>query len=190
MRRPLPLILTVAVVAILAVVLVRAARDEDPYRTDTTMSDASMRLAPADMEFVTRAAEANKSEIDLAQLAQHTTEHAGLKAFAEQLERDHEQANDQLEDLVDRKDVDLPGVGLPEPTEAQKATYEGLDKLEGAAFDRAWIDQIAAAHQASVDRYTKASSSADPDVKAFAARILPIIKTHLEHAQSLQKTLR
>lgn len=190
MRRPLPLILTVAVVAILAVVLVRAARDDDPYRDGATLSDASMRLAPADMEFVTRAAEANKSEIDLAQLAQRTTEHAGLKAFAEQLERDHEQANDQLDDLLDRKDVDLPGVGLPEPTEAQKAKRDRLDDLDGTAFDRAWIDEIAAAHQASVDRYSKARSSADPDVKAFADRILPIITTHLEHAQALQKSLR
>jgi putative membrane protein len=142
------------------------------------------------MDFVTRAAESGNAEVDLAQLAQHTTEHAGLKAFAEQLERDHKQANEQLSDLVDRKDVDLPGIGLPGPTEAQKATHDRLDDLEGAAFDRAWIDQIVISHEKSVETYSKARESADPDVKAYAERTLPVIKTHLDHAKQLQKNLK
>jgi putative membrane protein len=141
---------------------------------------------------VTRTAESGKAEIELAQLAQRTSENPRVDQLAEQIERDHEQANDQLADLVDRRDVDFPGVaiGLPGPNAQQQATYDRLDELEGAAFDRAWIDQMARNHEASIESFTTASKSTDPDVKAFAEKTLPVITHHLAQIEALQKTVR
>jgi putative membrane protein len=193
MRNPVTLVIIVALAVVAAVILVRAVDrpDTDAGYMDRDMGAADAApLAPADMTFVTRAAESGKAEVDLAQLAQRTSENPRIDALAEQLERDHEQANAQLEDLADRRDVDFPNnvIGLPGPNEQQQATYDRLDELENAAFDQAWLAQMAQNHEASVDLYTAASRSADPDVKAYAEKTLPVIKHHLEQIEAMQKT--
>jgi putative membrane protein len=197
MRNPVTLVIVVVLAVVAAVILVRAANrpdtaDESGYADLDTRSGAAAPLAAADLAFVTRAAESGKAEIELAQLAQRTSENPRVDQLAEQIERDHEQANDQLADLADRRDVDFPGVamGLPGPNEQHQATYDRLDKLEGAAFDQAWIDQMAQNHEASVDAFTTASKSTDADVKVFAEKTLPVIKHHLEQIEALQKTVR
>jgi putative membrane protein len=197
MRNPVTLVIVVVLAVVAAVILVRAANrpdtaDESGYADLDTRSGAAAPLAAADLAFVTRAAESGKAEIELAQLAQRTSENPRVDQLAEQIERDHEQANDQLADLADRRDVDFPGVamGLPGPNEQHQATYDRLDKLEGAAFDQAWIDQMAQNHEASVDAFTTASKSTDADVKVFAEKTLPVIKHPLEQIEALQKTVR
>jgi putative membrane protein len=198
MRNPVTLVIVVVLAVVAAVILVRAANrpdtaDETGYMTerDAGAGDAAP-LAAADLAFVTRAAESGNAEVDLAQLAQRTSEHAQIDALAEQIERDHEQANEQLSDLADRRDVDFPNtaIGLPGPTEEQQATYDRLDELEGAAFDQAWLDQMARSHEASIEAYTTASKSTDPDVKAYAEKTLPVIRHHLEQIESVQKTVK
>ncbi len=197
MRNPVTLVIVVVLAVVAAVILVRAANkpdtaaDEMGYTTDRDdRPGATAPLAAGDLAFVTRAAESGKAEIDLAQLAQRTSENARIDQLAEQIERDHEQANDQLADLADRRDVDFPGVamGLPGPNEQHQATYDRLDRLEGTAFDQAWLSQMAQNHEASVDLFTTASKSSDADVKAFAEKTLPVIKHHLEQIESMQKT--
>jgi len=197
MKNPVTLVVVIALAVVAAVILVRAnkpdtARNESRYTELETRPGAAAPLAAADMAFVTRAAESGKAEIDLAQLAQRTSEHPQVDAMAERLERDHEQANQQLADLADRRDIDFPGdaIGLPGPTEEQKATYDRLDRIEGAAFDQAWTDLMVENHTAAVEAFTTASNSSDADVKAFAGKVLPTIKHHLGELQQLQKTLR
>jgi putative membrane protein len=198
MRNPVTLVVVIALAVVAAVIFVRAANRPDTdgaesgYTELDTRPGAAAPLAAADLAFVTRAAESGKAEIDLAQLAQRTSEHPQVDALAERIERDHEQANQQLADLADRRDVDFPGdaIGLPGPTEEHKATYDRLDRLEGTAFDQAWIDQMVQNHEASVTAFTTASTSTDADVKAFAEKTLPTIKHHLDELEQLQKTVR
>jgi putative membrane protein len=197
MRNPVTLVIVVVLAVVATVILVRANRsdtgaEESGYTDLDTRPGAAAPLAAADLAFVTRAAESGKAEIDLAQLAQRTSENPRIDQLAEQIERDHEQANDQLADLADRRDVDFPGVaiGLPGPTQEQEATYDRLDKLEGTAFDQAWIDEMAQKHEASIESFTTASKSTDAEVKAFAEKTLPVIKHHLEQIEAMQKAVR
>jgi putative membrane protein len=198
MRNPVTLVVVIALAVVATVILVRAANrpdtavDESGYSQPATRSEAAAPLATVDLDFVTKAAQSGKSEVDLAQLAQRTSEHPQVDAMADRLEQDHGRANQALADLADRRDVDFPGdaVGLPSPTEEQKATYDRLDRLEGAAFDQAWIAQMIQYHDASVRAFTTASNSSDPDVKSFAAKTLPTIKHHLEELERIQKTIR
>ncbi len=196
MRNPVTLVIVIALAVVAAVIFVRAANrpdtaDEAGYTELGGRTGSTPPLAAADLTFVTRAAESGKAEIELAQLAQRTSEHPQVDAIAERIEQDHEQANQALADLADRRDVDFPGdaVGLPEPTAEQKATYERLDRLEGTAFDQAWLEQLVQNHEASVKAFTTASSSSDADVKAFASKTLPVIKHHLSELETLQKTV-
>ena len=197
MRNPVTLVVVIALAVVATVILVRANRpetgvDESGYSESASRPGAAAPLAAADLAFVTKAAQSGKAEIDLAELAERKSEHPQVDALADQLEKDHEQVNQQLADLADRRDVDFPGdaIGLPGVTEEQKATYDRLERLEGAAFDQAWVDQMAQYHDASVKAVTTASNSSDADVKAFAEKALPTSKHHLEQLQQLQKTVR
>jgi putative membrane protein len=192
--RPVTLIIVIAVVIVAGVILVNAARNNS--ETVDTMNPAlvpesATTLAPTDVTFLTRAAESGSAEIQMAQLAQSESDNSRVDALAERIERDHSQANDRLEELAERKDVDFPdsAMGIPGPTEAHDMTHDRLEDLEGAAFDRAWAEQMVKDHQQAVDLFTKASQSADPDVRTFAESTLPTLKEHLQASQDLQKEL-
>ena len=192
MRTPWTIAIVAAVVVTVAVLMARGG--DSPDRRDETAYGAAgaPALPPADVEFLTRAAESSSSQIELAQLAQRTSEQPGVDALAQRIEQDLEQVNDRLEDLTDRRDVDFPNdaVGLPGPTETQRATHERLDKLEGPAFDRAWIDQTVTDHRNAVSLYQRAADSTDTDVKAYAESGLPVLKARLTEAEELQRELK
>lgn len=184
MRKSLVFIVTAAIVAVVAVMLVRAARnDASPYGPIS-----STPLSTADLHFVASAAQGNDAETEIAELARSTTKDSGLKMLAEKLEADHKQSNRELMEIADKKDADFPGeIGLPGMTDAQKAERDRLHALEGAAFDRAWIDHMVTAHQQAIALYSSAgTSAADTDVKAYADRTLPVLRAHLQELTRVQ----
>jgi putative membrane protein len=163
----------------------RAAGPNNTNMTETTLS-------PGDVTFLTTAAQAGSAEIELVRLAESTSEDKTIDDLARRLERDHQSVNDEIDALADKKNVDFPNdaYGLPGPTDAQKATKDRLAELKGVAFDRAFLDQIEQNHKDSIDLFTKAATTADPDVKAFAERTLPVLKQHLQHVQDAKKAPR
>ena len=61
-----------------------------------------------------------------------------------------------------------------------------MAKLRGAAFDRAYAKAMVEDHQEDLRVYQEeAASGTDPDVKAFAARQVPLLQEHLRMAQRL-----
>jgi putative membrane protein len=87
--------------------------------------------------------------------------------------------------LANAKQVMLPA----EPTAAQKATKDRLARLSGAAFDRAYVSAMVKDHQTAVAEFTKQSKGSDPDVSAFADKMLPALRDHLQRAQAVQKQI-
>jgi putative membrane protein len=187
MRKPVVLIVTIAIVAVAAVMLVRASREPET-RTGTI---SSTPLSTADLQFVATAAQGNDAETEIAELAQSTTKNNDLKMLAERLESDHKLSNRELAEIADKKDADFPGsIGLPERTDAQKAEHDRLDALDGVEFDRAWLDHIVAEHQRAIALYSDARSAADVDVKAYAERTLPVLRAHLDEAKRVQAAVK
>jgi putative membrane protein len=188
MRKSLVFIITAAIVAVVAVMLVRAARDD----SNRFGPISATPLSTADLQFVATAAESNDAEMDIAELARSTTKNSELKTLAERIEADHKQSNRELMEIADKKDADFPGaIGLPGMTEAQKVDRDRLDQLAGAEFDRAWIDHMVTEHQKAIDLYTGTGTrAADTDVKAYADRTLPVLRAHLEEAKRLQGGIR
>jgi putative membrane protein len=71
-----------------------------------------------------------------------------------------------------------------------QAQQDKLSQLSGAEFDRAYVAAMVEEHQKDVRDFSRqASSGADADVKAFAAKTLPTLKQHLQHVQDLSKTV-
>ena len=157
---------------------------QEPAGRTATGPDHASAVAAADVAFVKKAAAGGMTEVDVAKLAQQKAEHADVKAFATKLESDHSGANRDLTELASGKHI-----VLVEP-KGHGALYAKLEKLSGAAFDKAFVAAMVDDHVKDVKAFEKvANGSGDSDVKAFAGKTLPTLKDHLQQVQELAKTI-
>lgn len=134
--------------------------------------------------FLKQAAETNVAEVELAEVAQERAARKEVKEYAQHLERDHEKANEELEQIADKKNVELPD----EPDPTHKRQKEQLSKLEGPEFDQAYLKTMVEGHQKAIKNFEQAAKTAqDPEVKQYAQQNLPTLREHLKQAQQLQK---
>jgi putative membrane protein len=99
---------------------------------------------------------------------------------------DHGKAGDELKTLAQSKSITLPSDVDPKA----KATRDRLAKLSGAAFDRAYMQDMVTGHRKAVAAFKKESTAGkDPDVKAWATKTLPTIEEHLKMAQDISRSV-
>ena len=134
----------------------------------------------SDSQFMRKAAEGGLAEVKLGELAKEKASSATVKKFGEHMVSDHSKANEKLKTLAGTK-----GVTVPDSMNAKdKALYDRLSKLSGAAFDRAYINAMVKDHEEDVAEFRKESQSAkDADVKEFASTTLPTLEDHLRMAK-------
>ena len=159
-------------------------RPPAPIQEPAGRTASAAAVPAADVAFVKKAAAGGTTEVELAKLAQQKAEHADVKAFAAKLESDHTAANRDLKELASSKHITLaegPSHG---------ALHAKLEKLSGAAFDKAYVAAMVDDHVKDVKAFEKvANGSGDSDIKAFAAKTLPTLKDHLQQVQELSKTI-
>src|SRR5690348_8842666 len=96
---------------------------------------AAHELNTSDRVFLRAAAAGGLAEVDFGQLAAGAGESQLVKSFAQRMVSDHGKANDKLKALAG--DDHFP---LPSKLDAEHQQKRGeLEKLKGAAFDRAYI---------------------------------------------------
>jgi len=141
-------------------------------------------MSAADKKFVTAAAQGGIAEVKLGELATKNGASDSVKKFGQRMVDDHSKANDDLKQVATSK-----GITVPSDTDAKsKATMARLAKLHGAAFDAAYIKDMKMDHQHDIAEFSKESSSGqDPDIKAFAAKTLPVIKEHYSMISDMAK---
>jgi len=134
---------------------------------------------PADSKgFAMKAAESGTCEVKLAQLAQKKTQNSQVRELAAMLEKDHSQANTELSDLAKTKNIAL-STDIPSD---KQATLDAFGRLEGAAFDNAFLLHNIKGHLAGVMMFRReADAGTDPDMKAWAAKTLPTLQRHSGH---------
>jgi Predicted outer membrane protein len=144
-------------------------------------------LSRGDQKFLKKAAENGMLEIQASQLAAQKAQHPEVKKFAEMMIKDHTEADKELKALAQSKGVELP----TELKGGKKRQLNKLNDLEGPKFDEEYADEIAVdAHKEAVDLFEDAADDAeDADVKAFAAKLLPALKQHLELGERLEEML-
>jgi putative membrane protein len=135
---------------------------------------------------------ANQVDIDAGQLAAKNASNAEVRKFGQQMVTDHTGVNKSAVDLVTRLKV------TPQENDTSKALKAGGDKniaklksLQGAAFDKAYVDQEVAYHTQVLEALDKTliPNASNADLKALLVKVRPAFVAHLEHAKSLQKSL-
>lgn len=142
--------------------------------------------AASDEAFLKKAAQGGLMEVRLGELAKSKGMQPGVKDFGAMLASDHGKANAELKSLAESKKVELPGQ-LDSKGEAMINRFE---KLSGAEFDKEFVEAMIKDHKKDVKEFEDvAKDSKDADVKAFAEKTLPTLRSHLQKVEELQKEI-
>ena len=133
-----------------------------------------------DRRFVEAAALAEASRIEAAERALTRASDNRVRIFAERIIEDHRPINEELTVLA--SDI---GIALV-PDAASDPSPKDLSSLSGNAFDHAWLDTEAEAHQELIELFSQqADKGENQPLKTFAANHLASLRDHLEIARSL-----
>jgi putative membrane protein len=189
-------------VAALAVV---ACAKKDNTTTDTTavtgtMADTSAMAAssttPAatwsDANIFALLDEANAADSSAGSIAATKGTAAAVRTFAKDMMRDHHTLRTQGAALAKKLNVTPAAPGDdPVPNMAQTETNTLNSTAKGKDFDKAYIDAEVDAHKAVLDLATKAAGQTQTtELKNLIQKAAPLIKAHLDKAESIQKTLK
>ena len=135
---------------------------------------------------------ANQVDIDAGKLAASMATNAEVKKFGELMVSDHSGVNKQASELAAKLKV------TPADNPTSQSLKAGGDKnvaklktLKGAAFDKAYVDNEVAYHQAVLDAVDKTliPGASNAELKALLVKVRPAFVAHLEHAKKLQASL-
>lgn len=143
-------------------------------------SAAADKMPSADKTFAQKAVPDGMFEVEAGKVAAQKGTSEDVKAFGQRMVDDHTKVNNELMQIVESK-----GLKLPKKLDSKgKAQLSKLSKLSGADFDKEYMTLMVKAHQGAVKLFSnEADKGKDPELKAFAAKTLPILQDHLKMAQ-------
>lgn len=143
---------------------------------------AQSSVNAADRTFIEKAAEGGMAEVQLGKLAADKATSPAVKDFGQRMVKDHSAANDKLKSVASSKSVSVPD----SLNAKDKALYDRLSGLSGAAFDKAYMRAMIQDHKMDVAEFRKESKAAkDRDVRSFASTTLPTLEDHLNMAKQV-----
>jgi len=153
---------------------------------------AQQRSAPTepkvqrtDRNFIVKAAEDAKEEVELGRLAQSKASNEAVKQFAQRMVQDHGNANKELVELAANK-----GVKLDDKAPRNNSMMDRLSKLQGAEFDREYVKEMVKDHKKDVAEFRRMHSGAvDPNLKAWIDKTLPTLEDHLKTIEGIQSQI-
>jgi putative membrane protein len=159
-------------IILIAVVAFFGCNDDDETGSYSMSSD----------KFMQQAASSGKFEVATGRLASQQGMSSEVKSFGSMMVTDHSKANAELMALAASE-----GVTLPDTFDtAKQAKYSTLSQLTGVNFDKRYMDEMVLAHDADVAKFDSASKFAnDAEVRAWAAKQLPVLQMHQVHAHEL-----
>jgi putative membrane protein len=152
---------------------------------DTATSAQSSASAK---EFVEKAGTSGIAEVEMGELGVQRAKTGQVKAFAKQMVVDHTKANQELLTTIKGKGVQVPS----SRTDLHKATVEKFQQQDaGKNFDRDYMEQMIEDHKAAVELFETAADDEklDLDLRSYAKRILPMLRDHLNQAQTIASKL-
>jgi len=145
------------------------------------IADSTTTVSKEDEEFAVKFEAGGIEEIELGKLAEEKAELKEVREFGKHMAHQHMKICEKLRELATMKNITLPDSLSPEG----KSAKEELEKLHGKKFDEAYMTAMVEGHKKALaciekeDGYTN-----DPDMKAFTEKTIPIIKEHLQMAET------
>ncbi len=154
---------------------------------------AAQSAKPTDPQIAHIAYTAGQIDIQAAKLALKKSKNKDVRAFATDMEKDHKAVNDQALALLKKLKV------TPEDNDTSKALSKQaadkraeLAKLDGAAFDKAYIENEVGYHKTVNDalQNTLIPSANNQELKDLLSTGLKIFQGHEQHAEHVAAELK
>ena len=148
---------------------------------------------PTDSQIAHIAYTAGQLDIDAAKQAISKSTNKDVRAFAEDMVRDHTAVNDKALALVKKLNV------TPEDNDTSRALSKAaadkraeLARLGGADFDKAYVANEVAHHKTVNDALetTLIPSASNPELKSLLETGLKIFQGHEQHAEQVAAALK
>ena len=141
-------------------------------------------IAPTDAAFAQKVAASNAAEIELSRIAYVRAHSPEVRAFARQLLIDHREMAINLDNFALERGHLVVWQIQPD----MASNIERIRNLDGAAFDKAYMDLMVEAHSKSIATLeTQAASGRETASLANAS--LPTVRHHLEMARVMDARL-
>ena len=145
-------------------------------------STTETKLQRTDRNFISKAVEDNREEVELGKLAQGKASSDAVKQLGQRMIEDHSAANQDLLQLAENK-----GMKLQDKAPKADREMERLAKLQGPEFDREYVRAMVKDHKQDVAEFRRMHSGAvDPNLKAWVDKTLPTIEDHLKTIEGIQ----
>jgi putative membrane protein len=157
----------------------------DSNKKELKLKDSTEVLG--DSKFAVKAANGGMMEVELGKLAQNKAISPVVMKFANMMVADHTKANNELKGIAGSKIITLPAI-LDNKTQKD---YDDFSKMKREEFDKAYTDYMVKDHKEDIELFQKeADKGKVPEVKAFAAKHVPILKQHLQMAQQANDAVK
>jgi putative membrane protein len=157
---------------------------------NSSVSAVSATLhTPSTPDFVNAAATTDMFEIQAAKIALRRSKNADVKGFAAMMIHDHTQSTAALKAAIQASGRALtPPADLPAD---MRMKLDDLNATPDAAFDKVYMDGQVMAHQTALSVMQAFAANGDtPQIKAFAAKVAPVVQQHLNHASTIRDSLQ
>ena len=139
-----------------------------------------------DKKFLANAAQSDRNEIALSEVAEQKATDPAVKAFAKKMVTEHKQMTDSMKPFAEKW-------GINPPTGPDSDHQKELDKLNGLSgkdFDKEYIDQMVSDHAKALDAFTdEAKDTKDAKFKAEVLKGKTHVAAHKNMAYDLKKKL-
>ena len=146
----------------------------------------------SDAEIASVAVVANQNDIGFANIAKTKSTNKDVVEFAQTMITDHQSVIAQAVALVKKLNVTPKDNAVSKKLSADaEQTKKMLSSKSGSAFDKAYIDNEVAYHKAVIAEVENVliPDATNAELKSLLQNVLPVLKTHLEHAEMVQKTV-
>jgi predicted outer membrane protein len=131
-----------------------------------------------EVQFLKNASRIGADQLALAELAKGRGGSEQIKAIAETLGSTQATESKEIARLAASKKVTLP----PASASTVKRDFE---KLEGAKFEKAWVERLISVSEEGVQAYESGAKTTDADIRSFGEKLLPIARVRLQLANRL-----
>lgn len=158
----------------------------DSTTADTDMGKVEKEGKEYDAEFLAKAASGGMLEVEMGKAVAARAVTPDAKKFAEQMVSDHTKSNAELMALAAKKNVTLPTT----LSDKHKDVLKDVTEEKGVKVDQEYMKEMLKDHEEDVKEFTDASIKAsDPEIKAFAAKNVPVLKMHLDMVTKMKPTV-
>lgn len=139
-----------------------------------------------DKKFLANAAQSDRNEIALSEVAEQKATNPDVKAFAHKMVTEHKELSASMKPFAEKW-------GLNPPVDVDSDHKKELDKLNGLSgndFDKEYMDQMVSDHSKALDAFTdEAKDTKDAKFKAAVLKGKTRVAAHKNMAYDLKKKL-